>query len=302
MVWNINGNLAVKIRENDFLRSLTEFNIVFLLETWLRLSQEDSLPLPNGFLFMAQSRPDDKMFTQQWGGVAVLFCDDIPLSVLHGVSAPDLLVLDLGFCFLIASYLPPKGSNWAGWTDIDPEQRLQEALAYCAASQDKMLLLLGDLNARTASKNSSFPRSARFSVDNGSDSQGLRLLTWCSMYRLSILNGTTAERDSPGALTCFQDQGASVVDYVAVSVDHLFWIEDHALVVERCPWSDHCKVTIRISLPAESLCPERSLAGVQLPPGPPKTIEMTHLDHLVTTAIESTPLCGNPIWLGISEK
>jgi hypothetical protein len=69
----------------------------------------------------------------------------------QGVSAPDLLELDLDYCFVIASYLPPSGSNWHSWMETDPELRLQEALAYCVASRDKMLLLLGDLNARTAS-------------------------------------------------------------------------------------------------------------------------------------------------------
>ena len=272
----------MKIRERDFLSSLYGCDIVFFLETWLRLSQEDSLPLPKGFLFIAQSRPDDIVFAHQWGGVAVLYRDDIPLSVVQGVSAPDLLVLDLDFCFLIASYLPPRTSNWLAWTAIDPEQRLQEALAYCAASRDKMMLLLGDLNARTASNNSLYSRSPRFSADNISDSRGNRLLLWCTMYRLSILNGTSAERDSPGALTC---RGASVVDYVAASVDHPWWIEDRALVVEHSSWSDHCMVSVTLTIPTDSFCPVRS--GALRPPVPPTTVELSLLDNLADIAIQA---------------
>jgi exonuclease III len=156
MVWNINGNLALKIREHDFIRFISEGDVVLLLETWLLPGQENTLSLPIGFLLVASSRPVVNQLARQWGGVAVLYRDDIPLTVVQGVSAPDLLVLDLGYCFVVGSYLPPKGSNWHTWTDTDPEQRVQEALAYCAVSRTKLVLLMGDFNARTAS-NSSLP-------------------------------------------------------------------------------------------------------------------------------------------------
>ena len=251
LVWNVNGNLCLKIRECDFLASLSDCDIALLLETWLHPAQEVTLPLPPGFLLVARSRPTNNQLSRQWGGVAVLYRVDIPLTVVQGVSAPDLLVLDLGFSFVVASYLPPKGSNWHAWTDVDPEQRLQEVLAYCAASGSKLVLLAGDLNARTGSDSSLFPRSPRVSLDTRSDSRGKRLLQWCSSYRLSILNGTTAENVSPGALTCYQERGASVVDYVMASADHLAWIKDHSLVIMRSQWSDHCQVFVTLSFPAE---------------------------------------------------
>lgn len=122
MVWNINGNLALKLREPDFVRSIFECDVALLLETWLHPTQEDSLPIPRGFLLVARSRPIDDLLSHQWGGVVALFRDVIPVTVIHGVSAPDLLVLDLCSCFLVASYLPPKASNWHTWSDVDPEQ------------------------------------------------------------------------------------------------------------------------------------------------------------------------------------
>jgi exonuclease III len=216
-----------------------------------------------GFLFIAQSRPDNASFLHQWGGVGVLVRDDIPHALVPGVSAPDLLVLDLTCCFLVGAYLPPVGSHWDTWTAVDPELRLQEALAYCTASRLQKVLVLGDLNARTGSGDSQSlhslsgpPSSTRSSADVVTNSWGRRLLHWCSVFQLSILNGTSAERNSPGAFTCFQAQGASVVDYVLASADIAPWIADRALVVESSPWSDHCQVTVTLTLPFDVLGPE----------------------------------------------
>jgi hypothetical protein len=234
--------------------------------------------------------------THQWGGAAVLFRHDIPLTVLQGVSAPDLMVLDLGFCFLVASYLPPRSSNWHTWSDTDPEQLLQEALAYCSASRSKMVLVLGDLNARTASNNSSFPRSQRLSTDIASDSRGNRLLHWCSMYRLSVLNGTTAERDSPGALTCYQERGASMVDYVLLSAAHQTEVRDGAMVVERSPWSDHSHITVTVDLPIEIVCP--AISGFLQPPAPQIPFIDSMLDRLASLEVLSASLLTPEILYG----
>ena len=287
MVWNINGNLALKIREPDFLRSISECDVAFLLETWLHPTQEDSLPIPKGFLLVARSRPVDNLLSHQWGGVVALFRDNIPVTVVHGVSAPDLLVLDLTSCFLVASYLPPKASNWHTWSDIDPEQRLQEALAYCSASGGKMVLVAGDLNARTGSDSSLFPRSRRVSLDTVLDSRGRRLLQWCSLYGLSILNGTSAERDCPGAVTCFQERGASVVDYVLASAAHVSCIDDGGLVMTRSQWSDHCQVVIAVTLPSEvfGLPPPGETDIVQCPAPPSLHVAATRLDKLANLAV-----------------
>ena len=276
-VWNVNGNLTLKIRDEGFIKFIMGSDVVFLQETWLRPSQEDSLLLPCGYLLVARSRPDDKSFGRQWGGIVALIRDDVPHSVVTDLSAPDLLVLNVHFGFLISAYLPPSGSYWNFWTNVDPEQRLQEAIAYCCASQENMVLLLGDLNARTASKSSRSPRSPRLSSDPACNSRGSRLLQWCSTNRLSILNGTTAERDSPGALTSFQELGASVVDYVITSAAHATWIHDCDMVVENGLWSDHSKISVKVMLPPDVLCPDR--AGVLLPPHlslPPR--EHSYLD------------------------
>ena len=130
----MNGNLALKIQDNDFLNFIMGSDVIFLQETWLCPSQEDSLPLPSGYVIAARSHPDEKTFTRQWGGVAVLIQNDIPYTVVKDISAPDLLFLSLNFCFLINAYLAPSASCWSDWMDVDPEQRLQEALAYCCAS------------------------------------------------------------------------------------------------------------------------------------------------------------------------
>lgn len=69
-----------------------------------------------------------------------------------------------------------------------------------------------------------------------------------------------------GALTCYQERGASVVDYVAISANHLTWVDDKTLTVTRSPWSDHCHITITVTNPTEPIPPVNACFSLRLAP------------------------------------
>ncbi|KAJ7050601.1 hypothetical protein C8F01DRAFT_924217, partial [Mycena amicta] len=103
--------------------------------------------------------------------------------------------------------------------DIEPIQQLWEAAAACSTTQDKPLLLLGDLNGRVASSqvalfSALFPRTSEDETDNA---RGKDILDECDSLGLCILNGTQLETVSPGRCTSFQPKGSSVIDYAIVS-------------------------------------------------------------------------------------
>jgi hypothetical protein len=89
-------------------------------------------------------------------------------------------------------------------------------------------------------------------------------------------------------MTCYQFWGASVVDYVIVSVDHQQLIRDGALVVQRSPWSDHCQIIVTVSPPQGISCPIplRSL----MPPAPTYPVPDMVLDNEVKLAVQSVGL------------
>lgn len=151
MMWNMNGHLALKIRSEKVMDMIKDNNILILQETWLCRGQEDTLPLPAGYTMVAMTRPFRSRARLPGGGVSVIMKSNIKYSVCKRLSHPDMLVLDLDCFYLICSYLVPVGSDWRKWTKVDPCEKLAEAIAFCSSNYDKPLLIMGDLNLRTAS-------------------------------------------------------------------------------------------------------------------------------------------------------
>ncbi|KAJ7765919.1 hypothetical protein DFH07DRAFT_955585 [Mycena maculata] len=58
VMWNVNGRLAVKITQPDFVAIINDNDIVVFEETFLRIGEELTLELPPGFEIVAMSRPD----------------------------------------------------------------------------------------------------------------------------------------------------------------------------------------------------------------------------------------------------
>ena len=168
--------------------------------------------------------------------------------------------------FICTAYFSTEGATW-----YKREEALQQfdALLHDIAQIQVMkgtVLLSGDFNARTGTLADFIPQedltdvlpqelnfsehlpaniTQRCSADTESlNNFGHNLLALCQDTNLLILNGRVVG-DESGCLTCFKDNGASLVDYFVPSILQL----NPCLRVQcRQPDSDHTPLTLSIPL------------------------------------------------------
>ncbi|KAF5386614.1 hypothetical protein D9615_001545 [Tricholomella constricta] len=163
-------------------------------------------------------------------------------------------------------YIPPSGSNWAAWTSVDPEDHCLGLIDLAHRTTSKPIVVLGDFNARTASRQVSLPDSPmRQSLDELTNARGLRMLSILRAHSLVILNGTDYESSRPGALTSFQPMGSSVVDYALVSHTLLSCLTRAAFRVCDMEWSDHAHLRLEVNFPstASSVLPSSNPPSIR---------------------------------------
>ncbi|RDB24922.1 RNA-directed DNA polymerase from mobile element jockey [Hypsizygus marmoreus] len=295
--WNIHGNLALKIVQTDVVSFMNEHDIVVFQETWLGPTFDEALQLPPGFLLFAAPRPQASNLQPQRGGLVAVIKSSVAAHVLQQFCAPDCLVLLLHEFVLITVYLPPITSRWEEWTDVSPEDRLFSTIPAVSQLTQKPVVVIGDLNARTASSQSlpyrrTFPR---VSSDVASNARGMRILDMCAADSLLVLNGTSFEGPGAGLFTSFQPLGSSVIDYVIVSDSMLRFLEPSCLRVVQSDWSDHACLSLHLHnctpmaqqpLPAQSLSSLKSNLANLLKATPSDSVTCT-LNGLLHAALEN---------------
>lgn len=254
--WNVGGHYALKLADSaeTGAAALQMIDIAVIQETFLLPGQEESLPIPSGYRVYAKSRPQYS-HRLPGGGVLAIVHSSLRCDVCESVSAPDLLVLDFHTWFLIAAYVPPTTSRWMRWTDVDPVQRLQEAVAYCTSNPLKTLLCVGDFNSRTGN-HTPHPRWQRASTDREVNARGRWLLHLCQQQQLQILNGTEFDTHRPARHTSSQPQGVSVIDYILYSIQSLHAFAKPQLAVGDVPDGyDHAPLFLSFPAPSDPLPP-----------------------------------------------
>ncbi len=122
---------------------------------------------------------------------------------------------------------------------------------------------MGDFNSRTGSledllikdKHEDCPyddffsnaKSKRNNQDLTTNKYGKKLVEYCAATKSYIANGRTIG-DLKGKLTCYQELGASTVDYAIINekmYDHTLYFE----VLDPYIGSDHCPIELTLSLP-----------------------------------------------------
>lgn len=245
--WNINGDLALKLASPDFVSLIEGYDVVILLETHVLLD-EGPLNVPTGYTLISHACKSKSEWNRVGGGVAMLVREGIRFTVSN-LSFSDTIVLDLGWAWLIGSYIAPASSRWENWTDVQPIMCLWEVLAIVTSMPGKPCMLLTDINARTASL--ATMGVFRNSADSGGvTTRGRDLLNICKESDLCILNGTAYEQNSPGRYTSFQAQGCAVVDYAIVSEELLPMVLGfHVCLPADDPdedWADHAAIVLQV--------------------------------------------------------
>lgn len=180
--------------------------------------------------------------------------EDVPLKVLSDWCAPDFVVFELGDTIFVGAYLCPVTSQWRRWSDIDPEDRLTNILAYVSLlSPPRNIVLLGDMNGRTGNLSPSalYPRTSQDS--GGITRRGRWLVELASDYDLAILNGTRLEVSKPGRGTSFQIKKGvkreTTIDYALVSKSMAQQMSEGDMYVSRkIAWSDHAYISCTLPL------------------------------------------------------
>ena len=105
------------------------------------------------------------------------------------LTSADIPVMSADWATVVAAYILPEVSDWGPFTDTSPYDKLMELLTVLG-EDEKPVLILGDLNARTG-VNSSQPSLLRASADalSSPSPRGNSLLRVCRSERMTIFNG-----------------------------------------------------------------------------------------------------------------
>ncbi|KAK7006565.1 hypothetical protein R3P38DRAFT_3213876 [Favolaschia claudopus] len=113
MYWNIFHNFTLKLTSFDFRDILTSYDIMFFAETDMLPGEEDAADVPEGYTLVSLPRKPFLQTYRRGGGVALLIRDNIDF-VKSSLSSSDILVIDLGFMWIIGAYIPPTRQHHAG--------------------------------------------------------------------------------------------------------------------------------------------------------------------------------------------
>lgn len=288
--WNIDGAFALKMSCRDFRTELLSFHINLFQETHLRPTLEDTVDLPDGYKIFAQSRRPKEGFQDQWGGVAAVVCDSLPIIHRRDLSSADSMVLQLDDLIIFNTYILPENRDWSLDIERDPVIALATALASASQSHTTRVLVMGDLNARTCSERAFPTDPLRVSKDvKPVSARGRRLLNIFADSNVAILNGQMLNGQlkygpDSGNLTSFQPRGNSTIDYAAYSNAHLDQIE-HFKICPKVNRYDHCATVVhtRMRIPTNrktTMTLKRRKQEVTLP-------TETYLDKLLIETLQS---------------
>ena len=275
-------------KDMNFISSMTNYEIVSLVETWTSCKEQFSDLLPGFGCFTVQGhrRGQRGHFN---GGISVyvkanLFknCKRIRCESNIGIyfTIPGNLLNSSDPVLLACVYLPPEGSPFYD-EEVNGILLLEDELMSVISEMDvrPYVILAGDLNARTGKLldylfddscenlpigdwyDEDFFKRPRSSCDTNEkvNNFGNHLLWLCQSLGIHIVNGRTAS-DKEGHYTCLTTRGPSVVDYVLLSSELFVCLDDFEVCPEQPTSSVHLPIlcTFKAISPSSSGTVEQS--------------------------------------------
>ena len=248
------------------VQAIKGHHIIGLVET--HCCPDDELTLP-GFYSHRVDRPMAKRARKPAGGIAVLISDELKSCTKVIKMNQSVIWLRVNKAnsnrphnlFVGVVYIPPENSN--GDKNQSPNSLELIEGQIRKFSQEGEVLLVGDLNARTAleldyvdndtdrfiSPLASYPVDSppcpRSNQDEAINSRGRELIDLCIATRMRILNGRVPG-DSLGFYTCHKYNGSSTVDYAIASDSLLKDIQYLHVNRDITDLSDHCMVSVAL--------------------------------------------------------
>lgn len=262
------------INETDLVSFVDGYDFVLLVETFVDIVPKTLFP--NHEIFICPGvRVSESIHGRLCGGVILLvknkwekYVERIPLE-LDNIIALKISRKLTNFqkdTVLIGAYLPPENSKYYKDTDmVNGVCMLEECIMDINHQYgDLPVLIFGDLNARTACRNSQIffdpidciedmmstvneeereHFNERISKDLVTNAFGKYLLNVCNEFRLSIINGLKKFSYSPD-FTYVSETGCSVIDLFVASHELL----DHCLLFKTVPMVESKHAAIELSL------------------------------------------------------
>ena len=259
--------LKDKIDYPEFLNLVSKNDIFGVSETWLGDNDEEVV-LP-GYKFYPMNRKKERGV--QRGSIGLFIKNNIKkiVKVRYDLSNENFLWCKLcknyfGYTddvFICVVYIPPEYSTRERRLGMDHFKCLIKDTT--AKIKSNNIILMGDFNSRTGNledllikdKHDECPCDGFFSdiklrrnnQDMTINKYGKKLVEFCAATKSYIANGRTVG-DLAGRLTCYQEMGASAVDYAIINEkmhEHVLYFE----VLDPYVGSDHCPLGLTLSLP-----------------------------------------------------
>ena len=230
---NVYG-LHSKLTAGLFEKYILSYDIICLSETKLTINDKCDI---NGYKHLYH--PSGGIH-----GISVLvtdtICDDVS-QIENTVSQCVLWLLFKNIDIIIgAVYIPPSSSDYYNDELFDD---IMDDMSYLASQYKQPFVMLGDFNARTANLDDDiddidfdlfnidelyFDDCAMYNLPSGilhkrsnkdtvTNANGLKLIEFCQITNLNIINGRVGGDSTKGDYTCHKYNGKSVIDYAIAS-------------------------------------------------------------------------------------
>ena len=277
--YNING-LGVqksKLSDAELIELVSKYDVVFILETWLKNSADLDLSHLSISTFFVKCRSQiSSRVNRGNGGILCMIKDTIKNGIKFlGSRSDDLLWIQLNKDFfnlkddlyVCGTYISPAEQTAAVYINVEESvfDVLEDEETYYSGLGD--VAILGDFNARiglsnclpVTSTNNTGPTSdpnillpdvvtlQRNSCDpTETNANGKKYMELCTAGELCILNGR-CHGDLQGKFTSHQHNGRSVIDFGMVSYSFL----NSVISFEICDMltiSDHAPILLSIKV------------------------------------------------------
>ena len=261
--WNVH-RLVHKLCDSDFLKYVTEYDVIILSETWLSRNTAYNLNI-DGYdcyhLYGNKSRAARR--GRYSGGISVYYKHELS-SKISIVEKQQIGIVWLRLhktlfsfdedVYLCCIYNVPSNS---ALNDINVDFFECVEIGIEKYKSKGKILISGDFNSRTATENDFVPYDEfidaaneidanidllpRTNKDLIVDAYGRKLLNLCKNTGLLIANG----RLNDGEFTFQGSQGSSTVDYILLN-NHDFQYVNEFTILEQNEFSDHSPLRLCI--------------------------------------------------------
>ena len=250
------GGLECKICDKEFISIVNKYDIIFLTETWLGITESPNVNIDDYIAIHCPRLVQHQISSRKSGGISVFYRTKYKNGIAV-IKQNDRGILWLKFCreffnvdtdvFIALVYIPPRTSKYYNVpqnVDFDFFNELQDDIK--RYSQNNSVYICGDFNSRTGNQTGGInpPRCSKDAIIN---KFGRRLIKLCKETDIVIANGHVGNDKGIGEFTHHNyHKGASVIDLLLTSknLDNI----KHFEVEELTKFSPHTPVTFRLEL------------------------------------------------------